>query len=113
MGLVGAEGAALVEHGVHQRGLAVVDVRDDGDIANTRTQDNCPSCLGKTACDRANGGIRNRYVLVYMTPWKTQRTAGLERIPRLQTASGRQRGAGADFLQRGSDIKFVKGEQIG
>ena len=35
MGLVGAEGAALVQHGVHQSGLAVVDVRDDGDIADT------------------------------------------------------------------------------
>ena len=32
--LVGAEDAALVQHGVHQRGLAVVDVRDDGDIAD-------------------------------------------------------------------------------
>ena len=31
---VGAEDAALVEHGVHERGLAVVDVRDDGDVAN-------------------------------------------------------------------------------
>ena len=33
MRFVGAEGAALVQHGVHQSGLAVVDVRDDGDIA--------------------------------------------------------------------------------
>ena len=32
--LVGAEGAALAEHGVHQRGLAMIDVGDDGDIAN-------------------------------------------------------------------------------
>ena len=32
--LVVAEHAALVQHGVHQRGLAVVDVGDDGDIAN-------------------------------------------------------------------------------
>ena len=32
--LVGAEQAALREHGVHQRGFAVIDVRDDGDIAN-------------------------------------------------------------------------------
>ena len=31
---VGAENAALPEHGVDQRGLAVVDVRDDGDVAN-------------------------------------------------------------------------------
>ncbi len=33
--LVGAKGAALLQHGVDQRGLAVVDVGDDGDIANT------------------------------------------------------------------------------
>ena len=38
MVLVGAEGAALLQHGVHQRGLAVVHVRDDGDVANARTQ---------------------------------------------------------------------------
>ena len=30
---VGAPGAALVQHGIHQSGLAVVHVRDDGDIA--------------------------------------------------------------------------------
>jgi hypothetical protein len=29
-----AENAALVEHGVHQGGLAMIHVRDDGDIAN-------------------------------------------------------------------------------
>jgi hypothetical protein len=29
-----AENAALPEHGVHQRGLAVVHVRDDGNVAN-------------------------------------------------------------------------------
>ena len=29
-----AEDAALLEHGVHQRGLAVVDVGDDGDVAD-------------------------------------------------------------------------------
>ncbi len=34
--LVGAKYAALAEHGVHQRGLAVVDVGDDGDVANTQ-----------------------------------------------------------------------------
>ena len=30
--LVGAEGAGLAQHGVDQRGLAVVDVGDDGDV---------------------------------------------------------------------------------
>jgi hypothetical protein len=32
--LVGAEDAALMEQGVDQRGLAVIDVRDDGDVAD-------------------------------------------------------------------------------
>ena len=32
--LVGAKGAALLQHGIDQRGLAVVNVGDDGDIAN-------------------------------------------------------------------------------
>ena len=36
--LVGAKSATLLQHGVNQRGLAVVDVRDDGDVANAQTQ---------------------------------------------------------------------------
>jgi hypothetical protein len=35
--LVIAEDAALPEHGIHQRGLAVVDVGDDGQIAQILT----------------------------------------------------------------------------
>ena len=31
--LIGAESAGLAEHGVHERGFAMVDVGDDGDIA--------------------------------------------------------------------------------
>ncbi len=31
--LICAEKSALVQHGVHQRGFAVIDVRNDGDIA--------------------------------------------------------------------------------
>ena len=34
-GLVGAVGAGLAEHGIDQRGLAVVDVGDDGDVADS------------------------------------------------------------------------------
>ncbi len=37
-GLVVAEGAALAKHGVNQRGLAVVHVGDDGDVANAWIQ---------------------------------------------------------------------------
>ena len=37
-GLPLAENPALPEHGVHQRGLAVVHVRDDGDVANRCVQ---------------------------------------------------------------------------
>jgi hypothetical protein len=32
--LVGAEGAGLLEQAVHERRLAVVHVRDDGDVSN-------------------------------------------------------------------------------
>src|ERR1017187_2461408 len=34
--LMGAEDSALIEHGVHESGLAMIYVRDDGDIANVR-----------------------------------------------------------------------------
>ncbi len=37
--LVGAENAALMEHGVDQGGLAVVNVSDDGDVANIGSHD--------------------------------------------------------------------------
>jgi len=36
--LVIAKSAALPEHGVNQRGLAVVHVGNDGDVADTRVQ---------------------------------------------------------------------------
>src|SRR6185295_17087699 len=36
--LVGPECAALAEHGIHQRGFTMVDVRNDGDVANTGAQ---------------------------------------------------------------------------
>ena len=39
--LVGAERAALVQQRVDERGLAVVDVGDDGDVAAQRIGD-CP-----------------------------------------------------------------------
>ncbi len=37
--------AGLPQHGVDQRGLAVVDVRDDGDIAEWHVGD-CGSAIG-------------------------------------------------------------------
>jgi hypothetical protein len=43
---VGTEGAGLAEHGVDQRGLAVVDVRDDGDIADGLGGRGCAHCGG-------------------------------------------------------------------
>ena len=36
---VRAEGAALVQQRVHKRGLAVVDVRDDGSVSAKRVRD--------------------------------------------------------------------------
>jgi hypothetical protein len=35
---IGAEGAALAQHGVHQRGFSVINVRDNCDIANAGIQ---------------------------------------------------------------------------
>ena len=37
--LIGAENAALPEHGVDQSGFAVVNVGDDGDVANICSHD--------------------------------------------------------------------------
>ena len=37
--LVAAEGAALAEQAVHEGGLAMVDVGDDGDVAPERVGD--------------------------------------------------------------------------
>jgi len=42
--LVGAKNAALLQHGVHERGLAMVDVRDDSDVANAQTQNMVVLC---------------------------------------------------------------------
>ena len=43
--LVLAEGTRCLEHLVYQRGLAMVDVRDDGDVANGFLEhDGCLSC---------------------------------------------------------------------
>ena len=37
--LVGAEGAGLLQQVVHERGLAVVDVGDDGDVTNLHSRE--------------------------------------------------------------------------
>ena len=56
--LVLAEGAGLPEHGVDQRRLPVVDVRDDGDVADVCAQRHPPSLAtgGERAGGRAGGG---------------------------------------------------------
>ena len=62
--LVDAEGAGLAEHGIHQGGLAVIDMRHDGDVAHV-----CPGGLvehgggrsgvhGKTDCRTHPGPAR-------------------------------------------------------
>jgi hypothetical protein len=35
---IGAESAALAKHGVDERRFAVINVRDNGDVTDTRTQ---------------------------------------------------------------------------
>src|ERR1039458_9972728 len=57
VGLVGAKSAALVQHGIHQGGLSVVHVRDDGDVANTLAQNRCPSSWGKPRATRQTEGF--------------------------------------------------------
>src|SRR6478735_4646640 len=58
LGLVRGEGAGLAEHGVDQRGLAVVDVRDDGDVAQVVAL--CGSRHGGTASLSVASGGRAR-----------------------------------------------------
>ena len=48
-GFVGAKNAALAEHGVDQGGFAVVDVGDDGDVANILAHV-CKASLDKNSC---------------------------------------------------------------
>jgi hypothetical protein len=44
-----------LQHGIDQRGLAVVHVRDDGDVANAQTQSvGCPLLM-----DRIDGSSRS------------------------------------------------------
>ena len=61
--LVGAEGAGLPEHGVDERRLAVVDVGDDGDVAEVVSGGGHPLRLegdaepgSRRACRRGSGG---------------------------------------------------------
>jgi hypothetical protein len=57
VGLIGAEGAALVQHGVNQGGLSVVHVRDDGDVAKTLAQNLMSFLLGKPPAIRQTEGF--------------------------------------------------------
>ena len=54
--LVGAEDAALVQQGVHERGLAVVDVGDDGDVAAERVGDGRRGSSGARASYQYTSG---------------------------------------------------------
>jgi hypothetical protein len=58
--LVGAEGPGLPQHRVDQGGLAVVDVGDDGDVAQVVAQDGlghgCSDARGGPAGRRGGGG---------------------------------------------------------
>ena len=78
MGLVGAEDAALVQHGVHQRGLAVVNVRDDGDVANTRAQ-NCPFQLAENSGENRLRSAKRRESGPVCPVYNTARRLRLDR----------------------------------
>ena len=56
--LVGAEGAGLAEHGVDQGGLAVVDVGDDGDVAEIGALHGAVLKVGKGGGRAATGLTR-------------------------------------------------------
>src|ERR1700722_7404865 len=62
--LVGAEDAALAEHGVDKGGLAVVDVGDDGDIANGGGHD---PPLGRRPEFRMKIELKNRILFAIRT----------------------------------------------
>src|SRR5207302_10091897 len=63
--LVRTKRAALAQHSVHQRGLAVVHVRDDSDVANTRTQSHSALAIWLyyhfTMCCGFCGMLQGRY----------------------------------------------------
>ena len=61
-GLVGPEGAGLAQHRVHERGLAVIDVGDDGDVAQVFA---AGGCVAGGACGAAvgHGGAGLRVVV--------------------------------------------------
>ena len=58
--LVGAEDAALVQQGVDQRGLAVVDVGDDGDVAPQRIGDHSGGFHVRGHPDSIRAGLNPR-----------------------------------------------------
>ena len=43
--LIGAEGSRLPEHGIHERGLAVINVGNDSDVTKVRTGGSHPETL--------------------------------------------------------------------
>ena len=110
--LVGAEGAGLPKHGVDERGLAVVDVGDDGDVAEVGACCACGrrgsghvvvrSCGGRGAAADGGGGrepplSHSRYHRLPMTT--DQPTLGLPmpptRSPRTRMALTRCRAGAA------------------
>ena len=60
--LVGAEGAGLPEHGVDERGLAVVDVGDDGDVAQVFTDRACGGLRGLAACEGQGATVAGEFL---------------------------------------------------
>ncbi len=62
-GLVGAEGAGLAQHGVDERGLAVVDVGDDGDVAQVVARDGCRTgMVGLGTVDAGHGACEVSHI---------------------------------------------------
>jgi hypothetical protein len=55
-GLAFAEHAALLDHGVHQGGLSMVDVRDDGDVADSLVAHQGNGARGHGKLDQGEAG---------------------------------------------------------
>ena len=76
--LVGAEDAGLPEHGVDQRGLAVVDVGDDGDVADVRDAPACSHC----STDRRARSVLREPLLAAAPPGNASADCGAGSVAR-------------------------------
>src|SRR5260370_10966989 len=78
-GFIGTECAGLLEHGVDEGGFAVVDVGDDGDVANV---------LGHGACVIRLGGPASSWALACGPARKSTAKNGCATVAQTKIAAG-------------------------